>query len=559
MMQIWDKYLCGYCEDWYNAGATGNIDDYVYSKSGFAYHHVVDQGGNERADLTNNIILTYANSLRFGWYAAIKEERDKAQKEFENAQQAYQQAQVDRAAKQAEIDNIDKEIQALEERLSKIEAAIAIIATHREDILSSVKHKVNTSLSFIHTVVYLILLFELIMLMFVYYKRLIMLALLVIIFPLVAIAYGYERTTKPDSTILRNWMEEFFINVFVQLVHAIMYVTIVEAGYSVYLDSGENNWLLYFVAVLGLIVSEGVAKHVLGMQGNTVSALARYSGQAVGAVAAGVAVGKNLFNMKKDMKNMENSYQNREAAIRKKQAEHDRRTNTVRTGMSNLIRSNSHLSEAAKRRLLALGDKINGAVDKLTIKGRKIASTARRWKKTAGKVTRPLVNSMAAMGTVAAGFAAGGDMEDFVKAGAAARALTGGQDKAVELSEDAKKANEDNTKTENSVGNVTTQSAGGGSAGGSTESVPIPMDQSGSYDDYQVGEGQAGGYSGGSGDGGNYQSGNRPNPGNAQNAGNGATPPQPKPPTVTQQLFAQQLDETRRHYQEEINMHEQNK
>lgn len=70
---------------------------------------------------------------------------------------------------------------------------------------------------------FMIATWQLLILIFHYYKRLFIIAFLIIIFPLVALSYAVDKIADGKSQALNTWVKEYIINVFVQTFHAIIY------------------------------------------------------------------------------------------------------------------------------------------------------------------------------------------------------------------------------------------------------------------------------------------------------------------------------------------------
>ncbi len=115
-------------------------------------------------------------------------------------------------------------------------------------------------------IVYLILIFQLIVILWVYYKRAFMVAFLIIIFPLVAMTYTIDKMTKglAHTNAFNTWFKEFFVNVFVQLFHAITYVTIVSAGVTAYISN--SNWFFMVLCISFLFQGEKILRKIFGVE-----------------------------------------------------------------------------------------------------------------------------------------------------------------------------------------------------------------------------------------------------------------------------------------------------
>lgn len=125
----------------------------------------------------------------------------------------------------------------------------------------------------IFVIIWFILLFQLILLLVKYYKRYFVLALLITMFPLVMIQYLIDLIKGQNSRGFSAWMREFFVNVFTQTIHAIIYaiiaaVCIDRVKEELQTGRGESmNWLIVIIAINFIFQGEKVVRKVLGVDG----------------------------------------------------------------------------------------------------------------------------------------------------------------------------------------------------------------------------------------------------------------------------------------------------
>ena len=125
----------------------------------------------------------------------------------------------------------------------------------------------------IFVIIWFILLFQLILLLVKYYKRYFVLALLITMFPLVMIQYLIDLIKGQNSRGFSAWMREFFVNVFTQTIHAIIYaiiaaVCIDRVKEELQTGRGESmNWLIVIIAINFIFQGEKIVRKVLGVDG----------------------------------------------------------------------------------------------------------------------------------------------------------------------------------------------------------------------------------------------------------------------------------------------------
>lgn len=121
--------------------------------------------------------------------------------------------------------------------------------------------------------VYLVMSFQLVIIAVMYYKRLFMVAFLIVIFPIVMIAHVLEKVANVKmGGAFSKWTKEILITIFVQSIHAIIYsfasATVLAAGDS------NNDWILMLVGVTFLFNGESILKKILGYDSQSTPSLA---------------------------------------------------------------------------------------------------------------------------------------------------------------------------------------------------------------------------------------------------------------------------------------------
>lgn len=132
---------------------------------------------------------------------------------------------------------------------------MSTIATAAEQL-----RKISLSLAF------MIMTWQLITLIFHYYKRLFMIAFLIVIFPLVAFTYAIDKIADSKSQAFNTWLKEFMLNVFVQSFHAVVYVFVCSTVYSAAGMGGSIgfDYILIIVGVTFLFTGEEIIRKIFG-------------------------------------------------------------------------------------------------------------------------------------------------------------------------------------------------------------------------------------------------------------------------------------------------------
>lgn len=179
-----------------------------------------------------------------------------------------------------EIKKLNEEILALENYTSSA-----------QDLMSLMRAKAGKTGRIVYAVIWLILLIQMISLLAMYYKRMIMVAILVMIFPIVMIAYAIDKAGDGKAQTLETWTKEFTVNIIVQIAHAVVYVFLIQTGLEIY-EANPDNWLFLVLAVMILFPMERLFRTLFGINGNTI-------GQLRSNIAGGIMLAKTAFDFGK--------------------------------------------------------------------------------------------------------------------------------------------------------------------------------------------------------------------------------------------------------------------
>ena len=99
-----------------------------------------------------------------------------------------------------------------------------------------------------YTVLFLILVFYTVAFLIIYLKRLIMLAFLTMIAPLVAMTYPIDKMNDGNAQAFNMWLKEYVYNLLIQPFHLILYTMLIGSA----LDFATDN-ILYAVVAMGFL------------------------------------------------------------------------------------------------------------------------------------------------------------------------------------------------------------------------------------------------------------------------------------------------------------------
>lgn len=306
--------------------------------------------------------------------------------------------------------------------LAATERAIEL-ANKGIDLESQMKERAGETYRLVYVLVWYLMVYQLVLLLFLYYKRLVVVGVLITIYPLVVMMYAIEKLMgMENSQTLKTWLTEFLVNIFIQSVHALLYIMLVEAGLRAF-EEDPDNWLLFLFAVMAIFPMEQIVKSILGMKASSLSSLKDSSGKAlaVGAAIAGTAA--SLGNTKQ----IDNKYNALNKAAAAKAAKQDKTANLIKAKLDNrdMKRVAGGASKADAMNRMAQRDEMKRAFDETRAKKRAASQRARDRRRKAEKIMQPLRNFSAISSVITTGLAGGGDSGDFAVGRAVASTISG--------------------------------------------------------------------------------------------------------------------------------------
>ena len=111
-----------------------------------------------------------------------------------------------------------------------------------------------------YVVLFLVLVFYTIAFLVVYIKRLIMLAFLTMIAPLVAMTYPIDKMNDGNAQAFNMWIKEYVFNLLIQPFHLILYTMLVGSA----IDFAHNNMIYAIVAIGFIFQAEKILRKFFG-------------------------------------------------------------------------------------------------------------------------------------------------------------------------------------------------------------------------------------------------------------------------------------------------------
>lgn len=139
-----------------------------------------------------------------------------------------------------------------------------VTVTSTDQIMYAVRDKAsnNNTSGLGYTLLYLVLIFYTIYFLFYYVKRVVYIAFLTLISPLVSLTYPLDKMGDSKAQAFEMWLREYIMNVIVQPIHLLIYTTMVSSA----LTLAENNPIYAIVVIGAMIPAEKFIKEMFGLE-----------------------------------------------------------------------------------------------------------------------------------------------------------------------------------------------------------------------------------------------------------------------------------------------------
>ena len=142
-------------------------------------------------------------------------------------------------------------------------------------------------------VVYIMLVGVTILYLFSYIKRMLTVAFLIIIAPLITITYSIDKMGDGKSQALNTWLKEFMFNVLIQPFHCIIYIVFVNTAINLMSQASSlSSTVLAIIMLLFMNKAEDIIKQIFHFQSSSLP-------KALGSAAA-ITTGLKLIQNKGD-------------------------------------------------------------------------------------------------------------------------------------------------------------------------------------------------------------------------------------------------------------------
>lgn len=120
------------------------------------------------------------------------------------------------------------------------------------------------------TIMYMVLVYYLIKFLFIYFKRYITVNILAVMGPAIGVKYAYDKIKTGKASSLSGWMFDFFINVFLQTIHALLYTVFMIMAFEVAVES-IAGFVLALIMMNFMLKAEKIFINIFKFEGKGAS------------------------------------------------------------------------------------------------------------------------------------------------------------------------------------------------------------------------------------------------------------------------------------------------
>lgn len=270
------------------------------------------------------------------------------------------------------------------------------------DVMGKMLLKAAQTGRLVYALVWLVLFWQIIFLLILYYKRVFMIAFLIIIFPLVMITYVKDKLDDGKSQVFNTWFKEYLVNVIIQFFHAVAYIVLVEAGLKIY-QSNQDKWLFYIIALTSLFPLEKILRSIFGLNASTLSSLEKTFSRGFAVAASGAVIVSSFRGSKAERERSKAERKQKKEAKKNKNISEQSRANSAIQGYNDDTSSGARIRPGS-----GVNSGIKDIVKDSYARGKNVMNKTKN-------ITSKIGRHMGAISGLAAGLAGGGDPDDLAK------------------------------------------------------------------------------------------------------------------------------------------------
>lgn len=139
-------------------------------------------------------------------------------------------------------------------------------------------------------ILYMILVYYAWKFSFMYLKRYLVVAVLMMMSPFVAVSYAYNKVRTGKTPIFTNWLKELFFMIILQSIHALLYVVFFKQALAMSLSS-IGGMIFSFIILHFISNAEEIFKKIFNINGNLTNDVAKSKLQDVKGLVSSASLG----------------------------------------------------------------------------------------------------------------------------------------------------------------------------------------------------------------------------------------------------------------------------
>lgn len=160
------------------------------------------------------------------------------------------------------------------------------------------------------TIVYCMLVWQTLGILLSYFNRMLKVAFLVIISPLITLTYSIDKMGDGKAQALGNWLKEFVFTILIQPFHCIIYMCFINVAFNLLISDPEGNKNTMAVAVISILCvrfvkeAEKIVRKIFNFQDDGEGSLGAGLAMATMALSQSKNIGKSARSMVNNVKNI---------------------------------------------------------------------------------------------------------------------------------------------------------------------------------------------------------------------------------------------------------------
>ena len=180
-------------------------------------------------------------------------------------------------------------------------------------VIGEIAFRISDVDSVAATIVYCMLVWQTFGILLSYFNRMLKVAFLIIISPLITLTYSIDKMGDGKAQALGNWLKEFVYTILIQPFHCIIYMCFINVAFNLLISNSEGNKNTMAVAVISILCvrfvkeAEKIVRKIFNFQDDGEGSLGAGLTMAAMAFSQSKNIGKSARSMVNNVKNIGSS------------------------------------------------------------------------------------------------------------------------------------------------------------------------------------------------------------------------------------------------------------